>query len=102
MSREFAELRAGLRRLATRVDDDELRADLLATCREPAVPVRLTARESEVLALAAGGCPNGEIAALLATTAAAVKGQLRGAMDKLGVRTRLGAASAARAAGLVP
>jgi LuxR family transcriptional regulator, regulator of acetate metabolism len=102
--RELADVRSGLRRLAARVDDAGLRAELLAACAapEPAAPVPLTARELDVLALAATGRPNAEIAALLATTAAAVKAQLRGAMGKLGVRSRHAAASAARVAGMVP
>lgn len=97
----LAEVNAALRELAGLVDNAELRAEILADCADPG-PIRLTARETEVLALVAAGRGNAEIAQLLATTGPAVKARLRTAMTKLGARSRHAAVSAARVAGLVP
>lgn len=99
-----------LRELAGRLENHELAAGILAGCdryaevagdgAHRALP-RLSPRELDVLALAAVGCGNGDIAGLLSTTPDAVKSHLRQAMRRLGVRTRHAAVSSARAHGLM-
>lgn len=98
-----------LHRLAPRIDDPIVRAGVEDGCRRFADlrgdgPTRsgLTARELDVLALAATGCGNELIADLLDTAPDAVKAHLRRAMRGLGVRTRQAAVSAARSRGLLP
>lgn len=95
--------------LAPRIDDPIVRGEIEDGCRRFADlrgggPTRsgLTARELDVLALAATGCGNELIADLLDTTPDAVKAHLRRAMRGLGVRTRQAAVSAARSRGLLP
>jgi DNA-binding CsgD family transcriptional regulator len=100
------------RALAEQVDDARLKSEILASCERY---VRLTAgnrgqdsmhgltrRELEVVALAAAGCSNREIAQILAVTIYSVKSYMRSAMQRLDARTRHGAVSAARANGLLP
>jgi DNA-binding CsgD family transcriptional regulator len=99
---------AELREVAGRIGDERLRAEILEGCeRFGADPVDLpaarpTPRELDVLALAAAGCRNRDIAALLGTSTDAVKSHLRKAMRRFGVRTRHAAVSAARARGHLP
>ncbi|WP_214402741.1 helix-turn-helix transcriptional regulator [Pseudonocardia lacus] len=101
--------------LADRVGDPALRTEIEDGCRRFAhlradrpgrragsPRTRLSARELDVLALAATGCGNDLIADLLDTTPDAVKAHLRRAMRGLGARSRQGAVSAARAQGLLP
>ncbi|WP_433505763.1 response regulator transcription factor [Pseudonocardia halophobica] len=98
---------AELRELAGRIGDAQLRAEIIAGCdRLGGGPPELadahpTPRELDVLALAAAGYRNADIAGLLGTSTNAVKSQLRRAMRRLGVRTRHAAVSAARARGLL-
>ncbi|MCW0212628.1 MAG: LuxR C-terminal-related transcriptional regulator [Pseudonocardia sp.] len=104
---------ADIDRFAGDIPDPALREEIVDGCARFARagaggdgPV-LTAREIDILALAAAGCGNAEIAALLGTARApvaspAVKSHLRTAMRKLGVHTRHAAVSAARAGGLLP
>lgn len=93
-------------RLAERTSDPRLRAQVLAVCRaldapEPCRNAVLSARETDVLALVAGGCGNKPIAALLGTTPDAVKAHLRSAMRALGAQSRHAAVSTARSRGLL-
>lgn len=67
----------------------------------PVAPVRLTARERDVLAEVALGCTNAEAAQRLALGAETVKAYLRSATRKLGVHDRHHAVQAARALGLL-
>ncbi len=109
---ELAAVFGELGSLAGQVGDARLRAGILASCdryamlrsqsdsRAPAP--RLTTRELDVLALAAIGCGNHEIAGLLDITVDSVKSHVRRAMRRLGANTRHAAVSAARANGLLP
>ncbi|MDU0367774.1 response regulator transcription factor [Microbacterium sp. KSW4-17] len=72
---------------------------LLARMREPRVT--LSAREIEVLHLVARGASNADVAALLHITDATVKSHLAHIFSKLGVTSRTGAVSAARALGIL-
>ncbi|MFF7683990.1 response regulator [Microbacterium sp. NPDC007973] len=72
---------------------------LLARLREPRVT--LSAREIEVLRLVARGASNADVAALLHITDATVKSHLAHVFSKLGVTSRTGAVSAARALGIL-
>lgn len=108
----FAELRS----IGASVDDAELRARLarverrlvtLAGDAEPVatgpVPtVHLSPRETDVLACAALGATNGEIATQLGLREATVKAYLGTAMAKLDASTRHSAVAKARRAGLLP
>ena len=58
----------------------------------------LSARQAEVLALAARGCTNAEIAARMGISPRTVQKHLEHVFDRLGVRTRAGAAARAVAA----
>ncbi len=100
-----------LRALAPRVVDPALRAELLSVCEtlaassgpsRPAMRVRLTPRELDVLACVAVGTTNAAAADRLGLRAETVKAYLRSAMRKLGARTRLEAVVAARRAGWLP
>ncbi|MFH8724753.1 response regulator transcription factor [Streptomyces termitum] len=101
-----------LRALAPRVVDPALRARLLAVCGRletaagvPAAAVadvRLTPRETDVLAAVASGATNAAAGRRLGLSPETVKGYLRSAMRKLGAHTRLEAVVSARRAGLLP
>lgn len=65
---------------------------------EALVPLGLTRREREVLALVAAGKTNPEVAAALTISRRTVKKHLEGIYEKLGVRTRTAAAARAFAA----
>lgn len=119
---EVREAHGALRALAPRIDDPELRAELLRVCgrlagatasggggagpAEPALDaprsVALTAREVDVLACVAVGATNAVAAERLGLRPETVKAYLRSAMRKLGAHTRLEAVVAARRAGLLP
>lgn len=72
---------------------------LLQRIRDPIVT--LTARELEVLGLAAAGLSNDKIAARLFVTVATVKTHLAHSYGKLGVQSRTAAIAAARERGLL-
>ncbi|MGW0842789.1 response regulator transcription factor [Streptomyces sp. NPDC002787] len=112
---EVREAHGVLRALAPRIDDPELRAELLRVCGRLAgvargentgpdgVPrVALTPREMDVLAGVATGATNVVAADRLGLRPETVKAYLRSAMRKLGAHTRLEAVMAARRAGLLP
>ncbi|WP_217177761.1 response regulator transcription factor [Streptomyces sp. AC495_CC817] len=112
---EVREAHGALRALAPRVDDPELRAELLRVCGRLAgvtgggstppegVPrVVLTARETDVLACVATGTSNRVAAERLGLRPETVKAYLRSAMRKLGAHGRWEAVVAARRAGLLP
>ena len=69
--------------------------------KAPALPDRLTARELEVLRLAAQGASNQEIAESLVLTPGTVKNHLRHIFDKLGARDRIHALRLAQEWGLL-
>lgn len=104
-----------LRLLARQTERDDLRAELLRVCElldSPAdsrdaaqrvgPPVRLTARELDVLTCVAVGCGNVEIARRLRLSAETVKSYLREAMRKLGAHSRFEAVVLARRLGQLP
>jgi DNA-binding CsgD family transcriptional regulator len=109
---ELASVFDELRCLADQVSSPGLKEDILSSCdryatlrardQAPAPLSRLSTPELDVIALAAVGSSNREIAELLASTVYAVKSHMRSAMRKLGAQTRYGAVSAARANGLLP
>jgi LuxR family transcriptional regulator, regulator of acetate metabolism len=113
---ELAAVFNQLRRLADEISSPRLKADILSSCdryaalrtkdcaqdRASAARGGLSSGELDVIALAAIGSSNREIAELLAITVGAVKSQMRSAMRKFGAPTRHGAVSAARANGLLP
>jgi len=108
----FAELRG----IAAAVADERLRERLAAVERrllDLSVPapapttgqvadVRLSPRETDVLACAAIGSSNAQIAARLGLREGTVKAYLRSAMAKLDASTRHAAVARARRAGLLP
>jgi DNA-binding CsgD family transcriptional regulator len=107
----FAELRS----IAAGLDDDALRARIMAVEKrllgfvEPvpvttnSIPaVHLSRRELDVLACAAVGSTNGEIASQLGLREGTVKAYLGAAMSKLDASTRHAAVARARRAGLLP
>ncbi|MCK2037497.1 LuxR C-terminal-related transcriptional regulator [Microbacterium sp. SSW1-49] len=108
----FAELRS----IAASIDDDSLRRRIarverrLAVLAGDAVPVstgpvptvRLSPREIDVLACAALGSTNAEIAGRLGLREGTVKAYLGTAMSKLDASTRHSAVAKARRAGLLP
>lgn len=109
----FAELRsiaavvpdAGLRRRIAAVEQRLL--GLSATQQAPTTTgaigtVRLSPRETDVLACAALGSTNAEIAAQLGLREGTVKAYLSTAMSKLDASTRHAAVARARRAGLLP
>src|SRR6185312_3056697 len=97
---ELRESYAELRRIAADVDDAAIRerlesverrlAALSTDAAEPplALEVRLSPREIDVLACAALGATNGEIAATLSLKEVTVKSYLQSAMAKLDSSTR--------------
>lgn len=108
------ELRAShaeLRRIAADTADPAMRGRLealeqrLASIGHGALPsteVRLTARETDVLAHAALGGTNAEIGIALGLTESTVKSYLKTAMAKLEASTRHAAVATARGYGLIP
>jgi len=113
---ELRESFAELRSIAASVDDSALRArlaeverrllTLAGESRPPATgalsTVRLSPRETDVLACAALGSTNAEIAAHLGLREGTVKAYLGTAMSKLDASTRHAAVVKARRAGLLP
>ena len=113
---ELRESFAELRSIAAAVDDADLRARiaqvesrLVALAGGPApadtgsIPtIHLSRRETDVLACAALGSTNAEIAAQLGLREGTVKAYLGTAMSKLDASTRHAAVTRARRAGLLP
>jgi len=111
---ELRETYAELRGIAAVVDDPALRARLdrlekrlAALSHDAAEPsldldVRLSPREIDVLACAALGATNAEIASTLDLKEGTVKSYLQSAMAKLDASTRHAAVVTARRAGLLP
>ncbi|WEK14885.1 MAG: LuxR C-terminal-related transcriptional regulator [Candidatus Microbacterium phytovorans] len=105
---------AELRSIAAEVTDAGLRERLsslelrlASLTREDGEPhehldVRLSPRETDVLACAALGATNGEIAATLQLREGTVKSYLQSAMSKLDASTRHAAVAKARRAGILP
>lgn len=103
---------AELRRIGAEVGDPGIRrrlADIesrLASLSQGAeiepIDVRLSPRETDVLACAALGQTNAEIAATLTLREGTVKSYLQSAMAKLDASTRHAAVTKARRAGLLP
>ena len=104
---------AELRSIAAAVDDLELRRRIEAierrlaaistdTPEAPPLDVRLSPREIDVLACAALGATNAEIAATLTLKEVTVKSYLQSAMAKLDASTRHAAVARARRSGLLP
>lgn len=83
---------------------DRLEALVVAAASRGTSPgdVVLTARQLDVVSLVAAGCRNGEIAVRLGLGPETVKSYLRGAMGRLGARSRQEAVTAARRHGLLP
>ncbi|MEU4015341.1 LuxR C-terminal-related transcriptional regulator [Microbacterium sp. NPDC028030] len=113
---ELRESFAELRSIAASVDDADIRARIsqverrLLTLAGDAVPattgavptVHLSPRETDVLACAALGSTNAEIASQLGLREGTVKAYLGTAMSKLDASTRHAAVTRARRAGLLP
>ncbi|MGV0837037.1 LuxR C-terminal-related transcriptional regulator [Mycolicibacterium thermoresistibile] len=99
---------AQLRTLARTLDDPSAVATITqisdSLLGKQHVPVEsdLTAREIDVLALAALGHPNAQIGALLGLRTETVKGYMKDAMRKLHAHTRLEAVVRARRLGVLP
>jgi len=97
---------AELRAIAQGIADVVLKQRLLDLCDDlvgaPRGATRLTARETDVLALVGRGLTNAQVARSLEVGTETVKSYLRSAMAKLGAGTRFEAVSRARAEGLVP
>jgi len=111
---ELRETYAELRTIAAAVSDQQLRARLAnveqrlaaLTTAEPSAQrsdgIRLSRRETDVLACAALGSTNAQIAAQLGLREGTVKAYLGTAMSKLDASTRHAAVAAARRRGLLP
>ncbi|MFD5213039.1 LuxR C-terminal-related transcriptional regulator [Microbacterium sp. NPDC058345] len=112
---ELRESYAQLRSIAATVTDPTLRERLseverrllgIARAETPSTPqastVRLSPRETDVLACAATGATNAEIGARLGLREGTVKAYLGSAMAKLDASTRHAAVARARRAGLLP
>jgi DNA-binding CsgD family transcriptional regulator len=111
---ELRETYAELRSIAAVVDDPAVRERLAGIERRLAalsmseadapldLDVRLSPREIDVLACAALGATNAEIAGTLALREGTVKSYLQSAMAKLDASTRHAAVARARRAGLLP
>jgi len=105
---------AELRSIAAEISDASVRERLTSLerrladlAREDADPhlqleVRLSPRETDVLACAALGSTNSEIAAALQLREGTVKSYLQSAMSKLDASTRHAAVAKARRAGILP
>jgi len=111
---EVREAYAELRSITAAVDDADLRERLTGLERrlrslshqpgataEP-FDARLSPRETDVLACAALGATNSEIAATLSLRETTVKSYLQAAMAKLDASTRHAAVAKARRAGILP
>jgi DNA-binding CsgD family transcriptional regulator len=108
---EVRAVHAELRLIAQDLPDDGLRDRIHAACSRLAAlgnagrgtpPVRLSPRETDVLALVALGCSNAESARRLTLRPETVKSYLSSAMAKLDAHTRLEAVVLARRVGLLP
>lgn len=111
---ELRESYAELRSIAAVVDDPAVRDRLAALERrlaalsrdggetEIGTDVHLSRRETDVLACAALGSTNAQIAATLSLKEVTVKSYLQAAMAKLDASTRHAAVAKARRAGLLP
>ncbi len=114
---ELRESFAELRSIAASVDDVDIRARIaqveqrlvLLAGDAPAPPttgpvptIHISRRETDVLACAALGATNGEIAAQLGLREGTVKAYLGTAMSKLDASTRHAAVTKARRAGILP
>lgn len=100
---------ARLRVLAAGCADTELRDELTEVAdalahppSSPPVPVRLTARELDVLACISQGMTNADTGQALGVSSETVKSYLRSSMRRLGASSRWEAVVAARRAGLLP
>ncbi|GAA3629764.1 LuxR C-terminal-related transcriptional regulator [Microbacterium awajiense] len=101
---------AELRSIAAQIEDPVLRERLAALGRRLAGPApaasghgaRLAPRELDVLAWAALGSTNAEIAQALALKEGTVKSYLQSAMSKLDASTRHAAVAKARSLGILP
>lgn len=110
LRQSFAELRA----IAADIDDDDVRARiagverrLVALSATPAATgsistIHLSRRETDVLACAALGATNAQVASELGLREATVKAYLGTAMSKLDASTRHAAVTRARRLGLLP
>ncbi|MGO1630280.1 MAG: response regulator transcription factor, partial [Microbacterium sp.] len=111
---ELRESYAELRRISSEIDDAGLRQRLHDVERHLAAlsgatpaaatrtDVRLSPRETDVLACAALGSTNANIAGQLGLRESTVKAYLGSAMSKLDANTRHSAVTAARRLGLLP
>ncbi|KJQ55276.1 LuxR C-terminal-related transcriptional regulator [Microbacterium sp. SA39] len=113
---ELRESFAELRSIAADIDDAALRAriaqverrlvglagDAVPAATGPVPTIHLSPRETDVLACAALGSTNAEIAAQLGLREGTVKAYLGTAMSKLDASTRHSAVTRARRAGLLP
>ncbi len=102
----LSELFARLRQVAARTRDPQTALELHKLLDlQPAAhgeDTQLTARQVDVLALAALGLTNERIASSLALSPLTVKSYLRSAMARLGARTRYEAVIEARRLGILP
>jgi two-component system response regulator DevR len=80
---------------------DQRRQTQEGASRQQKPNVELTAREHDVLRLMGRGLDNFDIAQELGISNGAVRGQVRGLLEKFGVHSRLQAVAAARKAGLI-
>jgi DNA-binding NarL/FixJ family response regulator len=111
---ELRQTYAELRSIAAAVDDPQLRSRLARLERRVAalsrdtegtpmlIDKKLSPREIDVLACAALGATNAEIASTLDLREGTVKSYLQAAMAKLDASTRHAAVVAARRAGILP
>ena len=111
---ELRESYAELRTIASSIADPAVRARLAQVEQRlavlsgddeasyPASTVTLSPRETDVLACAAIGATNAQIAAQLSLREGTVKAYLSSAMSKLDASTRFAAVTKARRSGLLP
>nr|WP_064572050.1 response regulator transcription factor [Gordonia sp. LAM0048] len=110
VSEAITESYLALRDIADRLGDDSLSAEIHAVedrlrrlaDPDPAPTVRLSRRESDVLAHASLGCRNAEIAERMSLSPETVKSYMRNLMAKLEVHSRHEAVVQARRLGLLP